>query len=160
MTDRKGLFVLAGMLLLLVLWRGGYLTPGVEGPPGNVVQLQTAEFDTFLKTGVQPVIVDFYADWCTPCRAVQPLLAQLSVDYAGRARFAKVDADRNGSLSDAHKVTGIPCVILFKEGQEVSRKVGAMSLREYDAWIAPHASSAPAPAPAAPSAPPSPPAAP
>ncbi len=156
MTDRKGLYVLAGMLLLLVLWRGGHLTPGGGGPPGKVVELQTGEFDTFLKTGVQPVIVDFYADWCGPCRTVQPLLAKLSVEYDGRARFAKIDTDRNGSLSEAHKVTGIPCVILFKDGQEVSRKVGAMSHREYDAWIAPHAG----PAPAATPAPPAPPAAP
>ena len=139
MTDRNGLLVLAGILLLLVLWRGGHLTPGEEGPAGNVVELQSAEFDAFLTSGVQPVVVDFYADWCGPCRTVKPVLAQLSVDYAGRVRFAKVDTDRNASLSDAHKVTGIPCVILFKDGQEVSRKVGAMSHREYDAWIAPHA---------------------
>lgn len=150
MTDRKGLLVLAGMLLLLILWRGGHLMPAVGGPAGKVVEIETVGFDDFLKHGVQPVIVDFYADWCGPCRSVQPILAQLSLDYDGRARFAKLDTDRNGSLSDENKVTGIPCVILFKDGREVSRKVGALSRREYDEWIAPHAGP---PAPATPPTP-------
>lgn len=138
MTDRSSLLWIAGLLVLFLLWRNGHFTPGASGPPGRVEQWDSPGFDARLKEGLQPVIVDFYADWCGPCRVIQPLLAKLSIEYADRARFVKIDADRNGTLADTHKVTGIPCVILFKNGVEISRRVGALSYAEYEAWIAPH----------------------
>lgn len=72
----------------------------------------------------QPVFVDFYADWCGPCQMAAPIVDKLAGEYAGKAVVAKVNVDENNDISGEHGVMSIPTVIIFKNGEEVDRKIG------------------------------------
>lgn len=77
------------------------------------------------------LVVDFYADWCGPCRAVSPVIGSLSEEYAGRAKFAKVDTDDNQGLAAKYGIMSIPTVIIFKNGDIFARVVGAAPAQVY-----------------------------
>jgi len=76
-----------------------------------------------------PVVVDVYADWCGPCRALAPLLDRLAAKYQGRLRFVKVNADEEQDLTSYYRVEGLPTLLLFRNGQLVDRVVGLSDLR-------------------------------
>lgn len=84
--------------------------------------------DTFAKTladaGDQPVMVDFYAEWCGPCKMAAPVIEELATEYVGKAVIAKVDVDAENKLAQDHRVMSIPTVIVFKNGEEVERMTG------------------------------------
>jgi thioredoxin 1 len=71
-----------------------------------------------------PVLVDFWATWCQPCLAIAPLVKKLADTYQGRLKVAKVDTDENPDVAAKYEVTGIPCLILFKNGEPIDRIVG------------------------------------
>ena len=75
-------------------------------------------------SGHKPVLVDFYADWCGPCKMVAPLVDELALEHTGRVLFAKGDTDRAQQLSLTHHIRSVPTLILFNEGEEVGRSVG------------------------------------
>ncbi len=84
--------------------------------------------DTFEKEVVKnkvPVLVDFWAPWCGPCRIVSPALEKLSNEYINKLKFAKLNVDDNQEIAIQNEVRGIPCMIIFKNGQEVDRIIGA-----------------------------------
>ena len=88
------------------------------------IRVEEEDFQrTVLEAGA-PVLVDFYADWCAPCKMVAPLVDELASEHTGRVLFAKVDTDRAQQLSLTHAIRGIPTLILFNEGEEVGRSVG------------------------------------
>lgn len=91
--------------------------------------LTTANFDTTIKTGI--VMVDFWAEWCGPCKMAGPIIDELSDALAGKAVIAKVDVDAEPTLSGSHGVMSIPTVILFKDGVEVGRQVGFAGKQGY-----------------------------
>lgn len=86
------------------------------------VHLTKTDFDEKIKAGV--AIVDFWAEWCGPCRAAGPIIEELAEEYAGKLTVAKLDVDAEGEIAQRYGVMSIPTVILFKDGQEVSRQVG------------------------------------
>ena len=91
----------------------------------GIIQVSDAEFDSkVLKSGV-PVVVDFWAPWCGPCRAIAPVLEQLAGEYKGRVIVAKVNVDENPGSPSRYGVRGIPTLIAFKGGAAVDQQVGA-----------------------------------
>jgi thioredoxin 2 len=81
------------------------------------------------------VLVDVWAVWCAPCRAIAPVVEQLSRELAGRLKVVKVDADRSPVVSRRHNVTAIPTLLLYRDGVEVSRQVGAVPAPRLRAWV-------------------------
>ncbi len=84
--------------------------------------------DIFMKEVLQnkiPVLVDFWAPWCGPCRIVSPALEKLSSEYTNKLKFAKLNVDDNQEIAVQYDVRGIPCMIIFSNGQEVDRIIGA-----------------------------------
>lgn len=89
----------------------------------DIIHLTQANFDAVTQ-GDQPVLVDFWADWCAPCKRLAPIFEEVSRDFAGRVRFAKVNVDEEGELASRFGVMSIPTLLLFKGGQVIDRLVG------------------------------------
>jgi thioredoxin 1 len=83
-----------------------------------------------------PVLVDFWAEWCGPCKAVAPVLDELARDYAGKLTVAKVDIDENPVTPNEYGVRGIPTMLLFRDGKLLDQKVGALPKSALKDWIA------------------------
>lgn len=108
------------------------------------------DFDGFVRSPGQLVIVDFYADWCAPCRELAPRLEAVAGEFGGMVVMGKVDVDRQSSLAQRHGVRSIPDVRIFRDGREVDRFVGGIPDSEIRAKLEKHSAglSAPEPAPA------------
>lgn len=101
----------------------------------KIVHVTDASFeDDVLKADV-PVLVDFWAAWCGPCKMIAPILDDVAGDYAGKVKVCKVDVDANADTPAKFGVRGIPTLILFKDGSAVSTKVGALSKTQLTAFI-------------------------
>ena len=90
------------------------------------VKVTDGEFDQVIRDAEVPVIVDFYADWCGPCKIMAPLFDDLARERMGAVLVAKLDTDRNPRTAQAFDVRGIPTLIVFRGGKEVARQVGAV----------------------------------
>ncbi len=93
--------------------------------PGSISQLSEATFAEEVNAATEAVLVDFWAEWCGPCKTIAPILEELAVEQAGKLRIAKVDVDDNQGLARQYGVQSIPTMIVFKDGAEVHRMVGA-----------------------------------
>lgn len=99
------------------------------------VAVTDATFDAEVKNSDIPVVVDFWAEWCGPCKMIGPALEELSDDFAGRVKIVKVNVDENPSAPAALGVRGIPALFMFKDGQVVSNKTGAAPKSVLHDWI-------------------------
>jgi len=91
----------------------------------NILTLTTGNFESEVKKTDSPILVDFWAEWCGPCRMVAPILEQIATDYQGKARVGKVNVDEHSSLAARYGVQSIPTLLLFKQGKVVEQYIGA-----------------------------------
>ena len=99
---------------------------------GAVQEVSSQDFDQVVSTSTVPVVVDFWAPWCGPCRMVGPVLEKLAADYAGKVSVVKVNVDENQELAARFSVMSIPTVILFEGGQIKTQLIGARSQKDYE----------------------------
>jgi thioredoxin 1 len=102
---------------------------------GNVVEFSDAGFQSDVINSDQPVLVDFWAPWCGPCKLLTPTIEALATSFAGKARVGKVNIDNNPEVASSLGISSIPTVILFKGGQIVDRFVGVTPLSKLSAAI-------------------------
>lgn len=101
----------------------------------SVVELNSDNFGSEVETSDQPVLVDFWAEWCQPCRMLAPAIDQVANEFAGRAKVGKVDIDNNQDLAIKYGIQSIPTVMVFKDGQVVKRFVGLTNGKEFSAAL-------------------------
>lgn len=92
-------------------------------------------FDSEVKNSDVPVVVDFWAEWCGPCKQIGPALEELSVEMAGKIKVAKVDVDTNPNSAASMGVRGIPALFIFKDGEVISNRAGAAPKAALQSWI-------------------------
>ena len=92
--------------------------------------------DEVVKSDV-PVLVDFWAEWCNPCRMIAPIVEELATEYDGKLKVCKLDVDAHGSIAQQFKILSIPTVIIFKDGKEIKRFNSVPSLVVTDSWALP-----------------------
>jgi thioredoxin 1 len=92
----------------------------------KIVNLTTDTFKTTIAGAATPVLVDFWAPWCGPCKAIAPILEELAVEFAGKLRIAKVNIDENDTIAVEHGIRAIPTMLLFKNGKLVEQIVGML----------------------------------
>ncbi|MBE8182183.1 MAG: thioredoxin [Candidatus Portiera sp.] len=93
----------------------------------NVKNIDIAEFNAAIEEGNELALVDFYADWCGPCKIIAPIVEELSMEYANKLNFYKLDIDANGEVAQKYGVRGIPTIIIFAAGKTKDTLVGAVS---------------------------------
>jgi thioredoxin 1 len=101
----------------------------------STVAVTDDTFDAEVRNSDIPVVVDFWAEWCGPCKQIGPALEELSEEYAGKVKIAKVNVDDNPNSPAELGVRGIPALFMFKDGQVVSNKIGAAPKAALENWI-------------------------
>jgi len=104
----------------------------------NTVTLTDASFDRDVLTSDIPVLVDFWAEWCGPCRMMEPTINAVATAYAGRVKVGKLNVDDNGGTAMRYNIRGIPTLLLFKGGQVVDQRVGAIGKSEVQKMLEAH----------------------
>src|SRR4051812_5502460 len=97
----------------------------------NVVEFTDTNFETEVLNSAQPVLVDFWAEWCMPCRMLAPTIDKIAEAYAGKVKVGKVDTDANREVAMKYGINAIPTVILFKDGQVAKKFVGLKKEAEF-----------------------------
>ena len=101
----------------------------------NLKNLNENEFSNEVLNSELPVIVDFWAEWCAPCKMLTPILEELSKEMSSHVSFVKVNLDENQDLAMKYSIRSIPSLLIFKEGKHVDTKVGLSSKEDLESWI-------------------------
>jgi thioredoxin 1 len=101
----------------------------------NIIELTDASFEQDVLKSDIPVLVDYWAEWCGPCKMIAPLLDDVAVDYVGKLKVAKLNIDKNSATPPKYGIRGIPTLMLFKNGEVAATKVGALSKTQITAFL-------------------------
>ena len=100
-----------------------------------ITHTSDASFNADVIEAGTPVLVDYWAEWCGPCKMIAPILDEVSKDYDGKLRIAKMNVDENRDVPAKYGIRGIPTMIMFHGGHEVARTSGAMTARQIVSWV-------------------------
>lgn len=101
----------------------------------HILHVSDETFEAEVLKSTQPVLVDYWAEWCGPCRAIAPVLDELAAEYAGRIKICKLNVDENQNTPPRYGIRGIPTLMLFRNGQVEATKVGALSKSQLAAFL-------------------------
>ena len=102
---------------------------------GHPVTLNSQNFQAYVGRSELPILVDFWAQWCGPCKMMAPIFNQVASELEPKMRFGKVDTEAEQALANSYQIRSIPTLILFKNKQEIARQAGAMDLHNLKLWI-------------------------
>ena len=101
----------------------------------SIQEINTAQFESEVLKSEKPVLVDFYADWCGPCKMMSPVVDQIGEEMSSQVKVCKCNVDDNGAVAEKYNIMSIPNFILFKDGKPAANQVGAVSPAEFKKWI-------------------------
>ncbi|TDQ83439.1 thioredoxin [Dongia mobilis] len=101
----------------------------------STTHVSDASFEADVLKSSEPVLVDFWAEWCGPCKAIAPVLEEIAQEMGGKLKIVKVDIDRNAQTPKKYGIRGVPTLMLFKDGQVAATKVGAEPKRKLLEWV-------------------------
>ena len=101
----------------------------------NIVHISDSSFDTDVLQAEGPVLVDFWAEWCGPCKMIAPVLEEIASEYAEKLKVCKMDVDANPNTAPKYGIRGIPTLLLFNQGDVAGTKVGALSKTQLSEFI-------------------------
>lgn len=104
----------------------------------NIKSVTDTSFDAEVLKASTPVLLDYSAEWCQPCKIIEPTLTEAAASYAGRLTVAKINTDENPVIPSRYSVRGVPTLMLFKDGEVVATKVGAFSKSQLDSFLDGH----------------------
>jgi len=104
----------------------------------TVITLTDDNFDEEVISSEKPVLVDYWATWCGPCKMVGPIVEEIAAEFSGKLKVGKLDVDSNKSSAAQQNVMSIPTLLIFKEGKVVAQQVGALSKNQLTDFIEPH----------------------
>ncbi len=101
----------------------------------KIIELSEGSFEQEVLKADLPVLVDFYASWCGPCKMIAPVLEQFAVEFQGRIKFGKLNVDEGPGLAARYDISGVPTLAIFREGRLVDRMVGFRGANAFKAWL-------------------------